>query len=410
MVNLGGITPEQFLKEYWQKKPLLIRQAFPGYQCPVSADELAGLSCEEGVESRIVREDDGGKPWQVKSGPFAEDHFSTLPPTHWTLLVQGLDYWVPEVSDLLEQFRFIPNWRIDDIMASYAPDQGSVGPHFDHYDVFLLQAEGRRTWRVGPLCSGQEPRIENTPLRILKDFDTQEEWVLEPGDMLYLPPLYAHYGVAQGACITFSIGFRSPSHQEMLSSWADFAFDQIKDEVHLDDPNLQPQKNPGQITPKVLDEVEQILTSHVQRRRMLAEWFGRFTSEAKHLGIVEPPEQPLKPAELGDALEQGAPLRRNEGSRFSFTEVDDTFLFFADGDCHELSGKACELAQHLCQTNQYELDDLRDALTDHPSLNLLTRLFNEGSLYLEGESFENEGADDEDFEDEDQDWLDEEQE
>ncbi len=401
MVNLGGISPEEFLRDYWQKKPLLIRQAFADYQCPVSPDELAGLACEEGVESRIVAETDNGKPWQVKSGPFAEDHFSTLPPTHWTLLVQGLDYWVPEVSDLLEQFRFIPNWRIDDIMASYAPDQGSVGPHYDHYDVFLLQAQGRRSWRVGPRCTGREPRVEGTPLRILQDFETVEEWVLEPGDMLYLPPLYAHYGVAQGDCITFSIGFRSPTHQEMLSSWADFAFDQIKDEIHLDDPNLQFQANPGEITPKVLDEVEQILTSHVQRRRMLAEWFGRFTSEAKHPGIVEPPEQALKPAELRDALDEGALLRRNEGSRFSFTEIDGCFLFFADGDCHELIGPACQLARQLCATNQYELDEFGEALADETCINLLTRLFNEGSLYLE---------DDADFDDEDQDWDDEEQE
>lgn len=162
MDMLGGLTPSEFLRDYWQKKPLVIRQAFPDFHCPVSADELAGLACEEGVESRIVIENDDGKPWQLHNGPFSPDRFSSLPEQDWTLLVQGLDHWVPDIADLLEHFRFIPNWRLDDIMASFAPKGGSVGPHYDQYDVFLLQAQGHRRWTFGGHCDHTSPRVEGT--------------------------------------------------------------------------------------------------------------------------------------------------------------------------------------------------------------------------------------------------------
>ena len=188
MDMLGGLTANEFLRDYWQKKPLVIRQAFPGFQCPVSQDELAGLACEEAVESRIVIENDAGKPWQLHNGPFTPDRFSELPEQDWTLLVQGLDHWVPEIADLLDNFRFIPNWRLDDIMASYAPTGGSVGPHYDMYDVFLLQAQGHRRWTFGGHCDHRSPRVEGTPLRILSSWDGEETVTLAPGDMLYLPP------------------------------------------------------------------------------------------------------------------------------------------------------------------------------------------------------------------------------
>lgn len=385
MLSLGPIDTAQFLKEYWQKKPLLIRQAFAGFQSPISPDELAGLACEENVESRIVIENDQGKPWQLRRGPFEESAFQSLPPTHWTLLVQGLDYWVPEVSDLLEHFRFIPNWRIDDIMASYAPPQGSVGPHFDYYDVFLLQAQGRRTWKVGPRCNGDEPCLEGTPLRILQEFITEQEWVLEPGDMLYLPPQYAHYGIALEDCITLSIGFRSPSHEEILSSWAEFVCDQMTREIHLDDPDLRLQDNPGEISPQVLDQVTGIIRSYLDDRATLAEWFGRYTTAPKYNGIVMPPDRPLKAAGLKKRLADGGIMRRNEGSRLSFVQLPDALLFFVDGEMHRLKGRAAELAQILCQNNEIYDEELDAYLSDAHCVELLLQLVNQGSLYLEEE-------------------------
>jgi 50S ribosomal protein L16 3-hydroxylase len=207
--QLGDMPIETFLRDYWQKKPLLIRQAYPGFELPIDGDELAGLALEEEVESRIVLEH-GKTPWELRHGPFDEQTFSQLPESHWTLLVQAVDQWVPEIHELLQDFQFIPGWRLDDIMISYASDKGSVGPHFDYYDVFLLQGMGKRRWRIGQHCDSGSELVEGTPLKLLRNFETTDEWVLEPGDMLYIPPGIAHWGIAEGECITCSIGFRAP--------------------------------------------------------------------------------------------------------------------------------------------------------------------------------------------------------
>src|SRR5690606_35155678 len=174
----GGMSAEEFLRDYWQKKPLLIRQAFPDFESPLSADELAGLSLEEEVESRIVLEL-GATPWELRHGPFTEDDYRTLPERDWTLLVQAVDQFVPEVAELLQAFRFLPSWRLDDVMISYAAPGGSVGPHFDSYDVFLLQTQGHRRWKIGQMCEADSPLLEHPDLRILSEFEQQQEWVLE---------------------------------------------------------------------------------------------------------------------------------------------------------------------------------------------------------------------------------------
>ena len=201
---LGDLSADAFLQRYWQQKPLLIRHALANYRSPISGDELAGLALESEVESRLV-ESQGGD-WTLKHGPFTEEDFLGLPEEDWTLLVQGVDLWVPEVQALLSQFAFLPPWRLDDVMVSFACPGGSVGPHFDQYDVFLLQVEGQRRWQIGAACSSETPMRDDSPLRILKEFEAEEEWVLEPGDMLYLPPGVAHWGVAETECLTFSIG------------------------------------------------------------------------------------------------------------------------------------------------------------------------------------------------------------
>ena len=194
---LGDITPEQFLSEYWQKKPLLIRNAFPDFEPPVSADELAGLACEADVESRLIIQNPSNDEWSLENGPFDEERFASLPKTHWTLLVQAVDHWVPEAKALLDQFRFIPSWRIDDLMISYAPKGGGVGPHFDNYDVFLLQAEGQRRWEVGGQYHEGSPRRNDAPVMILPEWDAEESFILNPGDMLYVPPQQLHHLLCQ---------------------------------------------------------------------------------------------------------------------------------------------------------------------------------------------------------------------
>ena len=182
---LGGISAEVFLRDYWQKKPLLIRQAIANFESPLEGNDLAGLSLEEMVESRIVLEH-GETPWQLKHGPFDDDTYSSLPERDWTLLVQAVDQFSPEVAAVLEHFQVLPNWRIDDVMIGFAVPGGSVGPHYDNYDVFLLQAEGQRTWKVGQMCNSESPLLAHPDLRILDGFEQTDEWVLEPGDMLYL--------------------------------------------------------------------------------------------------------------------------------------------------------------------------------------------------------------------------------
>ncbi len=212
---LGGISPQEFMRVYWQKKPLLIRQAIPGMQALLSRKELFALACEEDVESRLVSGDGELEPWRMQHGPFKPRALPPVSRPHWTLLVQGVDLHVDAFANLRDRFRFIPDARLDDVMVSYASDGGGVGPHFDSYDVFLLQAQGQRRWRI----SAQKNLAlrDDVPLKILSQFKPSKTMLLEPGDMLYLPPQYAHEGVAVGECMTYSIGFRTPEPREMAA-------------------------------------------------------------------------------------------------------------------------------------------------------------------------------------------------
>ncbi len=191
---LGPISVEEFLADYWQKKPLFVKNAFPDLQSPITADELAGLACEDDINARLVLEKDGDYPWQAKNGPFDESLFSELPETHWSLLISDMEKYLPETMSLVKPFRFLPDWRRDDLMISYAPEGGSVGPHVDDYDVFLIQLSGHRLWKISEdFCFDA---IEGVDLRILKTFEAEQQWLCEPGDLLYLPPNVAHHGVA----------------------------------------------------------------------------------------------------------------------------------------------------------------------------------------------------------------------
>lgn len=383
MDMLGGITPAEFLRDYWQKKPLVIRQAFPGFESPVTADELAGLACEETVESRIVIEDDAGKPWQVHNGPFNEERFSKLPEQDWTLLVQGLDHWVPEVADLLEHFRFVPNWRLDDIMASYAPKGGSVGPHYDQYDVFLLQAQGQRRWTFGGHCDHTSARIEGTPLRILSGWDGEETVTLEPGDMLYLPPGVGHHGIAENDCITLSVGFRAPTVDDLLTGFTDFLCNQPNAAEHMNDPNLAVQDNPGTIAPAVIDRLEALIQEKIGDRRNLSLWFGQFATAPKSAETVVPADEPAASEDLGAAIQAGEQVRWNEGSRFAFYELGDETALFVDGEQYLLRGDARPFAPLLCAGTRVDTQALAAFAEDDAILGLLTNLYNQGSIYFE---------------------------
>lgn len=294
---LGNITPEQFLSEYWHKKPLLIKKAVPGFTGLLSPEELAGLACEEDVQSRIVEEIRG--VWHARHGPFDEEDFASLPeqPSHehrWTLLVQSVNHFLPEASQLLQQFDFIPHARLDDLMVSYAPDGGGVGPHFDSYDVFLLQGQGKRLWRISEQTD--LTLIEGAPLRILKNFDTAQEWLLEAGDMLYLPPHLAHWGIAVSDngidCMTYSIGFRAPKNQELATEFLGYMQDRlnqgaIKIEGIYQDADLTLQAHPAEIGSSMIEKVGNILNNIQWSKADVAAFLGTYLSEPKPDAIFD---------------------------------------------------------------------------------------------------------------------------
>ncbi|GAB3107303.1 cupin domain-containing protein [Aestuariicella hydrocarbonica] len=336
LTQLGNISTEDFIRDYWQQKPLLIKQALPNYQSPISPDELAGLALEEEIESRIILEN-GTSPWELRQGPFHEDEFSTLPKDKWTLLIQAADHFVPEVADLLDQFRFIPSWRLDDIMISYATNGGSVGPHYDQYDVFLLQAGGQRHWQVGQLCNSQSPKRDDTDLHILTEFEERASFLLEPGDMLYLPPQVAHWGKAVGDdCITYSIGFRAPSQAEILEELLQEHLSNLTEDDRFQDPAFSPQAHTGEISQAALQQIQQLWQQAITPANIEA-WFGRHMTTPKY-----DTEDRLLPDELfADDIPEWSDedtLIRDPASRFAFTHsADEQATLFVDGDSYQTS-------------------------------------------------------------------------
>jgi len=336
-----------FLREYWQKRPLLIRNPWEDWSNPLDPDELAGLACEEGVESRLITWQAGNAA--MENGPLPEDRFEKLEGTTCTLLVQAVDHHVPAVAALIAPFRFVPDWRIDDVMVSYAVDGGGVGPHFDQYDVFLVQGLGRRRWRVGPFCDADTPLQSNEDLRLIAEFEATDEWVLEPGDILYVPPGFAHDGVAVGDdCMTYSVGFRAPSRAELLEGWAETRADTLVDADRYADPELPVQDNPGEITPAALGRLQAMVLEALGDRDGFAQWFGEFTSLPKYPDIDWRPEQPMELDEVRELLASGAALCRNPASRFAFIRQEDgAILLFVDGQTFPCTGDDAAFAQLL---------------------------------------------------------------
>ena len=375
--NCGGL--DNFLAEYWQRKPLLIRQALSGFTSPIEADELAGLALEEDIESRLIIESKASPYWSLQCGPFASKDFQNLPPSHWTLLVQAVDQWVPEVHELLRHFDFLPQWRVDDIMLSYAADQGSVGPHFDQYDVFLLQGEGQRRWRLGQYCDANTPLLKGPELRIVDNFEQSEEWLLEPGDMLYLPPGLAHWGIAEGACMTYSIGFRAPSATELLSDLATELLSQntATDALIYRDPPLTTTMAKGAIDDHFIDEVKNLLLRQLDNKEQLAKWFARFMTTRKYPDLeleTELDDEPDEDRPLFEELNGDTVLCRHPASRFAALAGDPANLA-VDGELYPCSQA---FATTLADSRRFALADL--GVLDSREQALLDTLLHNGSL------------------------------
>jgi len=337
--TLLGCSAREFLDRHWQQRPLLVRGAWPGLRDPVSVSDLFRFAARADCESRLVVRDRGR--WRLEHGPFRAARLRAMPARGWTLLVQGLNHLVPAAERLLHAFRFLPYTRLDDVMASYAADGGGVGPHFDSYDVFLLQGRGRRRWRVSRQRDLElDPRA---PLRILRDFRAEHEWVLEPGDMLYLPPGVAHEGTALGPCLTYSIGFRSPAARELGVEFLAFLQDRIElgDERYAD-AGARPSRRPARIGEPLVDHCVAVLERVRWRRSDVAEFLGRYLSEPKpHVRFSRPASPLARRAFERAARRAGVRLAAATGMLFRGRRV------YINGESVAVSGRTRALLQQL---------------------------------------------------------------
>ncbi|WP_408476177.1 JmjC domain-containing protein [Paraburkholderia megapolitana] len=343
---LGNLSPSQFMRRYWQKKPLLIRQAIPQIAAPLSRDELFDLAERDDVEARLITH--FRNKWQLEHGPFEQGELPSIKQRAWTLLVQGVDLHDDRARALLDRFRFVPDARLDDLMISYATDGGGVGPHFDSYDVFLLQVHGKRRWRIG--AQRDLSLQEGAPLKILEHFEPDEEWLLEPGDMLYLPPHLAHDGIAEGECITCSIGFRAPSHSELTSQFLYHLAESGQTSGSAGDLYRDPQQpaveHPGELPAALVAQVSKTLAKIRWDERDIASFLGTYLSEPKPSVVFDPPARPVSEQRfIALAAKSGVRLDRKtlllydrrayfmNGEENSLANVKKWLPEFADNRC-----------------------------------------------------------------------------
>lgn len=360
-----------------------MRRAIDPSAFTLEPGELAGLACEADIESRLIIEC-GPRDWRVRHGPFDGGDFADLPQTHWTLLVQDVDKYLPQVSALIDRFDFIPTWRIDDIMVSYATDRGGVGPHTDAYDVFLMQGLGRRRWRLSYRDCTDRDLVPDIEQRILAHFTTDEDWLLEPGDVLYLPPGVAHWGNADGECMTYSLGFRAPSRQELAADWYQHLV-ALADQERLRDP---PRGSSGatfgddvvRTAARLIDALPSTATSEFRR------WLGGYFTEPKPQFHVEAARQTLDQSGferlLAELIAHGAAIQRHPFARFAWSKgPEDELWLFCHGECLELATDHLATVQTICQQRRLDASRLAALIDkDAQAPALLLQLFNRGLL------------------------------
>ena len=371
---LGDLSPQQFLRDYWQKKPCLIRDALPGFNPPLDGDDLAGLACEEMAESRLVTGNHLDQNWQLHHGPFDEEMFADLPEANWTLLVQDVEKHYPPLQDLLKRFDFLPSWRFDDLMLSYAVTGGSVGPHVDQYDVFLYQAQGSRLWQI---TEQFDPALlEDCALNVLKEFEPGKEWILKPGDMLYLPPNIAHHGIALEEGMTCSIGMRAPSAADLFLSLGETLASQADSGARYVDPDLRASERPGEIDSLAIERMQSLLSDSLQDPAAFREFLGAFITRFRLAHEPVSPDPGLDAAGLFKKLQSGSRLSRNPWTRLAWIETSDGALLFAAGSALSCS---ISIAQEICANTEPEL--FSSAL-DKRDLSAVVALVNGGHLVI----------------------------
>jgi 50S ribosomal protein L16 3-hydroxylase len=350
---LAGLTPRQFMQRHWQRKPLLVRGAMPVSSPFVGRAELFAMAARQDVESRVVVADGSG--WKLRHGPVARRALPPLAQPRWTLLVQGMDLHMDAAHALMQRFRFVPDARLDDVMVSYATDGGGVGPHLDSYDVFLLQIHGRRRWRIGRV---PHPELQpDVPLKILTNFEPEVEWTLEPGDMLYLPPRWGHDGIADGECMTCSIGFRTPGRDELARELVLRSFDEDTDDPIYRDPQQPATERPGEVPQAMLDFAVDGLQRRLADRVGLARSLGEVLSEPKPIVWFEP-----------DAgLQPGRGVVADRRTRMLY----DRRHVFINGESYRAGGRDATLMRRLADRRSLDAtevaslgDDARSLLDD----------------------------------------------
>jgi 50S ribosomal protein L16 3-hydroxylase len=373
-----GMTPARFLRDYWQKQPLLIRGAFPQFHNAISPDDLAGLACEEAALARLVIRDERRDRWTVRSGPFAEADFAKLPKAYWTLLVQDVDKWDADVAALLEEFAFLPSWRIDDVMISYATDGGGVGAHVDQYDVFLVQGIGQRRWRISTDPNAPLAFRDDVELKLLKQFTPTHDWILQPGDALYLPPGVPHDGVAIGNCMTYSVGMRAPSVAELVIDLAESVAEPLGEERRYVDPDLAPARETGEIDAAAMQRVMRSLAAlRDLDDDALRSWFGRFITRYRSAHEAAAAPKAISAQHLATRLERSR-FVRHPWSRVAWTRSGRHAQLFVAGEAHTCSAAFARL---LASRHEVSGAEIR-AAARRGDLEALTALINAGHFAI----------------------------
>ena len=362
----------EFLEKYWQKQPVVLKNAFPNFVDPITPDELAGLAMEPEVDSRLVSHKNG--QWQAANGPFED--FDNLGETGWSLLAQAVNHWHMPSAELVKPFRVLPDWRLDDLMISFSVPGGGVGPHIDQYDVFIIQGMGSRRWRVGDKLPVRQ-FCPHPALLHVDPFPPIIDEDLEPGDILYIPPGFPHDGFTHQTALNYSVGFRGPNGRDLISSFADYALENDLGGEHYSDPDLTCREHPGRVEEYELDRLRDMMIAMINQPEDFKQWFGRFATTPRHELDIAPAEPPYEVDEVVGALMDGETLTRLSGLRV--LHIGDNFFINSE----KLETVDPQAADALCRYTLLGKEQLGAALANPAFAAELTGLINQGYWYFD---------------------------
>lgn len=379
-VNWGELSPEIFLKQYWQKKPLLIKQAFTDFEDTISADELAGLAMEQEIESRIISVNNQGD-WQVDHGPFED--FSKYGEDNWTLLVQAVNNWSRPTHNLLSPFSFIPNWRIDDVMVSFSTPKGGVGAHLDQYDVFIIQGSGKRHWQVGAPDNTLTNLLPHADLKQVSPFTPVIDDITEPGDLLYIPPNHPHKGVSIENSVNFSIGFQAPSSQDLWSSFADNLIDNNLGEQRFSDPERPLPETSFTITQQDKQQLKAFMLQNLEQESFFEQFIGQYLTQGHHALEILVPVEDIDESKLSDILSEPDILFMPVSGLKAAIINDKQATLFINGESFALESQTLALAEQLAQQKPLSTGEVKKLTVCLKNIQLLTNVLNKGYWYIE---------------------------